>query len=128
MQKAIPARKIIALAGCSGVILLCVLVLVYEISARNEAPRCYQHIAQKWNVSPTYQAVRDAVNAQIQTDLVPGTSRDEVVKKLSRIAPVVMTPMGSTANDGTMEKVELKICSYYGNDLFFGLISWKMGI
>jgi hypothetical protein len=68
-------------------------------------------------VSPTYEAIRAAIYDKVNTVLVPGMNRDEVLNALESVAPVSVTMVNPTLYGGEAEYTMLKLCNFSENNI-----------
>lgn len=101
------------------VLVCCISVVAYQALIAIDGRSCYKRIAKNLGVEPDFFAIREAYFEQVDEDLSPGMSRNEVIGVLEKIGKVVPIQLGDMANGGSLERTRIRICFFYENDVSF---------
>ncbi len=96
----------------------CLLIFGRFLIPKLDRDSCYKRVGMEFGVSPTYEAIRTAIYAKVNTVLVPGMNRDEVLNALEKIAPVSTPRSDPTLYGGKAELTILKLCHFYENGVW----------
>jgi hypothetical protein len=113
---------IIILTSC------CLAFSAYKVIVWQERDDCFAHLANEWNVDPTFHSIGNAVLAQLQPELNFSMGQSETHTVLSRIAPILTKIEGPTLDGGIDELVFIQICKYPENSLTYLVTYTKEGI
>ena len=108
--------------GCLIIFLIsivggCLLIFGRFSLLKLDRDSCYKRVGMEFGVSPTYEAISTAIYAKVNTILVPGMNRDEVLNALESVAPVYITKDYQTLYGGEAEYTVLKICNFSENNI-----------
>lgn len=105
------------IAGLIIILPCCWLPVSYMAIREVNRTICYNNLAGKMNVAPTYEAISSAMYAQVESVLLQGMERSQVIAVLEEIAPIATHEEGPTLSGGYAEMVMLKVCSFSSGDV-----------
>ena len=113
------AKKVIAITSALVIIGCLSIIFGYVFLRKIDNNNCYEHIAQKYGVQPTYQEINNEILKQINESLVPEMKRDQVMDVIEQIAPTRIISEGRGIDVAVKLIVELRICKFYENNLLY---------
>lgn len=111
--------KYVLLLLASLLVLLCVVLISYNLYVSYGRRTCYETLSKKLGVQPTLVEIWESYDHQLSKIINPGMPRDQVLEEINKIAPADVFISGSLPENGYYDLLRLKVCPTAVSDVYF---------